>query len=115
MVRVKGVRASDEEYEEWLGRLEEEEPLPNDWDTFQAMLKGELLYKDGTRLDYTDTQIAELWKTKGGEPPYEDYGVKQVTVHYTWGTELRYTLQGAPGLWSWESAIQYMEGQGWKP
>lgn len=113
MVRVRGVRATDEEYEEWLGRLEEEEALPTDWSEFQSVLRGELTWTGGQRLDYNDTQIAALWEFKGGQPPYAEFGVKQVIVHYPWGTELRYGIQGMPGLWGWETAREVMVESGW--
>ncbi len=113
MVRVRGVQASQEEYEEWLGRLEEEEPLPDDYDTFQRMLKGELNMADGSKINYNDAQIQKLWELKGTEADYSEHGVKGINIRYPWGVERRYGIQGMQGLFGYERLMEIKEAEGW--
>jgi hypothetical protein len=113
MPRVKGQPATQEEYEEWLGRLEEEEPLPDTYDEFVRMLRGELQMADGSTLDYNDTQIDKLWEMKGVEADLGEHGIRGINIKYPWGNERRYGVQGMSGLFGWKS-IQTIRGEeGW--
>ncbi len=102
MPRVRGTPATQEEYEEWLGRLEEEEPLPDDFEEFQKMLRGQLQMPDGSYLDYNTAQIDALWKVKGIEQDYSEYGIRGINIRYPWGVERRYGIEGERGLFGWE-------------
>lgn len=113
MPRVRGQPASQEEYEGWLGRLEEEEPLPDKFEQFASMLRGELQMPDGSRLDYNDVQIQKLWEIKGVEKDYAEHGIRGINVLYPWGEERRYGIQGMKGLFGWESVQKIMEGEEW--
>lgn len=113
MPRVKQGETADEEIEEWLGRLEEEELLPTDYDTFARMLKGELRMPDGSNLDYTDNQIDALWKAKGSEELYSEHGIHGLNIQYPWGTERRYGIQGLQGLFGWERVQEIGREEGW--
>ena len=113
MPRVRSSPATQEEYEEWLGRLEEEEPLPEDYDTFQRMLRGELQMPDGSLLSYTDAQIAKLWEMKGTEVDYAEHGIKGINIKYPWGVERRYGIQGLSGLFGWERVQEIRGEEGW--
>jgi hypothetical protein len=113
MPRATTRQATDEEYEEWLGRLEEEEPLPDDYDSFVRMLRGELQMADGSRLDYNDTQIDKLWELKGNKADYEEHGISSVVVHYAWGNELRFGVQGLQGLFGWQRVQEIRSEEGW--
>ena len=110
MPRVRGEPASQEEYEEWLGRLEEEEALPYDYDTFQKMLKGELDMPDGSRINYNDSQIDKLWEMKGVEANLDELGIHGVNITYPWGNERRYGIEGLQGLFGWETVQNFIEG-----
>lgn len=96
----------EEEIADWLGRLEEEESLPEEITTFRDTLKGDL-------YEYTDAQVDALWEAKKSETSYEEHGIRAVPVRYSWGTELRYGIQGMAGLWSWESVQSIREAEGW--
>ena len=113
MPRARGVPASQEEYEEWLGRLEEEEPLPDEYDTFVRTLRGQLQMPDGTRLDYNDPQIEKLWELKNIEADYAAHGVKGINIHYPWGVERRYGIQGLRGLFGWTRVQEVRSEEGW--
>jgi hypothetical protein len=106
MPRVSSRQATQEEYEEWLGRLEEEEPLPDQWDLFQATLKGEL-------YGFNDTQIEKLWELKGVEADYAEHGIRSLIVKYPWGSEIRYGIQGMSGLWGFDTIQELRSGEDW--
>lgn len=113
MPRVKGQPASQEEYEEWLGRLEEEEALPSDYDDFVRTLRGQLQMPDGSLLDYNDTQIDKLWEMKGVEGEYSEHGIRGINIQYPWGSERRYGIQGLQGLFGWERVQEIGRSEGW--
>ena len=113
MPRTRGTPATEEEYEEWLGRLEEEEALPDDYDTFQKMLRGELDMPDGSRINYNDAQIDKLWELKGVEADLSEHGIHGINVRYPWGVERRYGIQGMSGLWGWDSVQTIREDEEW--
>lgn len=113
MPRARGVPASQEEYEEWLGRLEEEEPLPDEYDNFVRTLRGQLQMPDGTRLDYNDAQIEKLWEMKNTEADYSMHGIRGINVHYPWGVERRYGIQGLQGLFGWTRVQEVRSEEGW--
>ena len=60
-----------------------------------------------------DLQIEALWGATGVKDLYSEHGVRAVLVTYPWGQELRYGVQGMPGLWGWESVQEIMEGEEW--
>jgi len=99
-------KASQEEYEEWLGRIEEEEPLSEDRELFQETLKSEL-------YGYSDAQIDELWNVKQLQADYSEHGIRSVIVRYPWGSEIRYGIQGMPGLWGWGTVQEVREEEEW--
>jgi hypothetical protein len=113
MPRVRGQAASQEEYEEWLGRLEEEEPLPDNYDDFVRTLRGQLEMPDGTKLDYNDTQIAKLWEMKNTEADYSEHGIRGINIHYPWGVERRYGIQGLQGLFGFARVQAIRSEEGW--
>jgi len=113
MPRVRSSPATQEEYEEWLGRLEEEEPLPGDYDEFVRMLRGQLQMADGSRLDYTDAQIEKLWEMKGTEERYAEHGIRGINIRYPWGVERRYGIQGLSGLFGWAMVQEIMGEEAW--
>lgn len=97
---------SDEEYEEWLGRLEEEEMLPDEYNLFQETLRSEL-------YGYNDAQIDALWEHKQTFADYAEHGIREVTVRYPWGSEARYGVQGLTGLFGYDTIQQIREEEGW--
>lgn len=97
---------SEEEIAEWLGRLEEEESLPEEITEFRDTLSSEL-------YGYNDNQVDALWSAKQDETSYEEHGIRAVIVRYPWGSQVRYGIQGMSGLWGFESAQAVREGEGW--
>lgn len=96
----------EEEIAEWLGRLEEEESLPDEITSFRDTLASEL-------YGFNDAQIEALWDAKKDETSYEEHGIRAVIVRYPWGSQIRYGIQGVSGLWGWESAQAFREEEGW--
>lgn len=96
----------EEEIAEWLGRLEEEESLPEEITEFRDTLAGDL-------YGFNDNQIDALWEAKRGETSFEEHGIRAVIVRYPWGTQIRYGIQGVSGLFGFESAQQFREAEGW--
>jgi hypothetical protein len=111
MPRISTEGTTEEEIEEWLGRLEEEGALPSDYETFQRILKGELQMPDGSTVNYNESQIEALWDAKGVDLTLADIYIHGLNIKYPWGTERRYGIQGMPGLWGWNSVMQIMEAE----
>ena len=42
-----------------------------------------------------------------------EYRIRGLLVRYPWGTQVRYGVQGLPGLWSWESVQRIREAEEW--
>jgi len=95
-------KSSDERYQEWLERMEI--PLENqvDIDRFRDYLRDEF---DITK----DTQVQALWSAVDTTKDLSEHGIHPLIVHYPWGDELRFGVQGLPGLWGWEAVLQILE------
>lgn len=113
MPRISATETTDEEIEEWLGRLEEKSPLPENYDDFVRILRGEIEAATGVTYDFNDTQIQLLWDAKGSEVVYSEHGIHGVIIHYPWGVEIRYGIKGKAGLWGWESVQEFGREEGW--
>ena len=90
----------------WLERTEEE--LGFD-ETLTALQQG---LKDTLHIT-TDAQLEGLRQASGLETGLAEHGIHAVTVTYPWGKELRYGIQGMPGLWGYASVQQIREGEDW--
>lgn len=106
MPRVSTEGTTDEEIEEWLGRIEEAELLPEDKEIFRQTLESEL-------YGYNDAQIEALWISKQNQADYSEHGIRALIVRYPWGSEIRYGIQGISGLWGWESVQSIREEEEW--
>jgi hypothetical protein len=95
----------EEELEEFLARLESEERAPDDPEKFKEWLKAQL-------GDYSEAQHDALWAMRHEEATMEDIGINPVIVTYPWGRELRFGVQGLPGLWGWEAVQEIMAEEG---
>jgi len=93
-----------EEYEEWLGRLDIPIEAQADKETLRTYLRDEL------GITY-DAQVDALWEATGIHADLEAMGIRGVTIEYPWGTERRYGIQGLPGLWGWETVREIMEAE----
>lgn len=98
----KGIR-TQEDYEEWLGRLDIPIEATADIETFQDYLRDEL----GISLPQ---QVSVLWESQVRESSYEEHGIHAVVVEYPWGKQLRYGIQGMAGLWGW-STVQAIRAE----
>lgn len=106
MPQISTEGTTDEEIEEWLGRLEETELLPSEYNLFQSTLKGEL-------YGFSDRQIEVLWAAKGVEADYAEHGIRSLIVRYPWGSEIRYGIQGMSGLWGFKTIQELRSGEDW--
>jgi len=43
-----------------------------------------------------------------------EHGIHGVTIHYPWGVEVRYGIQGLPGLWGLDKVREIMEEEEWE-
>jgi hypothetical protein len=96
----------EEQYEEWLGRLDIPIEAQRDIETLRGYLRDELGIT-------TDAQVEALWSATGVTAEYGEYGIRQVRVDYPWGVEVRYGIQGMPGLWGWAAVQQLRAGEDW--
>ena len=99
-------KGPEERYQEWLDRLEIPIENTTDISALQTYLKEEFGITG-------DAQVAAIWDTLGVSTDYSAHGIHAVTVTYPWGKELRYGVQGMPGLWGWEAIQEIREGEGW--
>jgi hypothetical protein len=96
--------SSDERYQEWLDRLEIPIENTTDLETLKDYLKDELGI-------IGDAQVAALWSAVDISDDLAAMGIRAVTVTYPWGRELRYGVQGMPGLWGWASVHEIMTAE----
>jgi hypothetical protein len=96
----------EERYQEWLDRLEI--PVENqvDIETLKSYLKDEFGITG-------DAQVEALWSATEVSADYAEHGIRAVTITYPWGRELRYGVQGMPGLWGWERVQEVRAGEEW--
>ena len=100
-------KKTSEEYGDTLVRLDVpiEEQISKE--TFIKYLAEELGI---TNADFQDS----LWEETDTLSRMAEYGIHGVTITYPWGVEVRYGVQGMPGLWSLESVREIMEGEEWE-
>lgn len=96
----------DEKVADWLQRMDIPIEAQVTIEAFKQYLKDEFSW-------YTDAQTEVLIEAFKAETSVEEHGIRAVTVTYRWGIELRYGVQGMPGLWGWESVQEIREGEGW--
>jgi len=100
----------EEEYEEWLGRLDIPIENQTDKETLRGYLKEELGITG-------DAQVDALWDAVGISTSLGEHGIRQVQRHITSPEgdyiDVRYGIQGLPGLWGWESVREIREAEGW--
>jgi len=97
----------DEKIADWLQRMDV--PLED-----RATIEAFKHYLEEEFGWYSDAQKEALISALGIETSYEEHGIKAVTIKYPWGVELRYAVQGMPGLWGWEAVQDIMEGEEWE-
>lgn len=95
----------EEDIADFLARLETEERAPDDPERFKIWLKAQL-------GDYSDAQHDALWEAVHVEIEQLEMGIVPVIVTYPWGEELRFGVQGLPGLWGWEQVQEIMAEEG---
>ena len=106
--------AYDERYEDFLNRLD----LPIEAWEDKERLREEL--REQLKYEPSDAQVESLWETmetlkreRWDEPWLREHGVRTVVVHYPWGSEVRYGIQGIPGLWGRWAVERIREEEGW--
>jgi len=99
-------KSKEERYQEWLERMEIPVEAQTDIETFKEYLREEFGI---TRIE----QVEALWSATEMSRNLEEHGIRAVLVEYPWGRQLRYGVQGLPGLWGWESVRKIMEEEGW--
>lgn len=99
-------KSSEEKYQEWLERLE----IPVEETTSIERLKEHLRDEFGIT---GDLQVEALWSATGMSADLAEHGIRAILITYPWGRELRYGVQGMPGLWGWASIQEIMEEEEW--
>ena len=90
----------------WLERCEVPLDQQRNLGDFQKYLADELGITE-------DTQVSALWSVIDVSPTLAEHGIHAVTVTYPWGKELRYGIQGMPGLWGYASVQKIREEEDW--
>ena len=42
-----------------------------------------------------------------------EHGIRGIIIEYPWGRQIRYGIQGMPGLWGWASVQRIREAEEW--
>jgi hypothetical protein len=100
-------KSSEERYQEWLERMEIPLEQQTDIETMKEYLRDEFGI---TGIE----QVEALWSATGMKMSLGEHGIRAITITYPWGVELRYGIQGMPGLWGWASVQQIMLGEEWE-
>jgi len=58
-------------------------------------------------------QIEEFWEAAGIKQLEEEHGIRVVEVTYPWGEEIRFAIQGLPGLWGRWAVEKIREEEEW--
>ena len=76
--------------------------------------------REALKYEPSDLQVESLWevwetqrKTKWDDIYLEAHGVKRVPVHYSWGRQTRYAIQGLRGLFGKDFVERLREEEGW--
>lgn len=91
----------DERYQEWLERMEIPIENTTNIEIFKDYLRDEFGITD-------DPRITALWEAVDKTELLSEHGITPIMITYPWGRELRYGVQGMPGLWGWESVQEIM-------
>ena len=91
----------DEKIADWLQRMDI--PVED-----RASIKAFKKYLEEEFSFYTDAQREALLGAFKADTTLEEHGINAVIVPYPWGKELRYGVQGMPGLWGWEAVQEIM-------
>ena len=91
----------EEDLVAWLERTEEALGYDETIDALQRGLMETLGISSNAQLD-------GLRHAAGLEDTLADHGIHAVLVEYSWGRDLRYGVQGLPGLWGWERMQEIM-------
>lgn len=95
-------RSPEERYQEWLDRMEIPLEQQTDIETMRQYLKDEFGIEK-------ETQVQALWSAVEEADELAKHGIHAVTITYPWGRELRFGIQGLPGLWGWKSVQEIIE------
>ena len=98
----------DEELEEILGRLDIPLEAYEDQETLRAYLESTLELRTPKQVEALETITTRIWENAPHEFNMEDLGIRRITIEYPWGKELRYGIQGLPGLWGWTRVREIM-------
>jgi hypothetical protein len=99
-------KKTSEEYGDTLVRLDIPVEDQVDKERFIIYLSEELGI---TNPDFQES----LWAETDRVSRMAYYGIKGTPVKYPWGVEVRYGVQGMPGLWSLKSVQEIGEEEGW--
>jgi len=106
--------ALEDRYADVLARFDLPVEAWEDKERLREELRSQLGYEP------TDRQVESLWETmeilkteRWDEPWLREHGVRTVTVHYPWGTQTRYAVQGLRGLFGRETIEKIREEEGW--
>jgi len=100
-------KKTTEEYGDTFVRLDIPLEKQTDIETFKQYLAEELGI---TNLDFQES----LWAETDTTFRMAEHGIRGITITYPWGREVRYAVQGMPGLWGYESVREIMESEEWE-
>lgn len=101
----------DEELEEILGRLDIPLEAQEDQETLRDYLRETLNPTSDKQIAAFDHIVERVWEGIGRTANMELIGIRRITIEYPWGIEVRYGVQGLPGLWGWARVRQIIEAE----
>jgi len=99
-------REAEEKYLEWLERMEIPIEETATIKEFQDYLREEFGITEPARID-------ALWGATDRHFSLAEAGIRAVRIEYPWGVQIRYGVQGMPGLWGWEAVRTIMTEEGY--
>ena len=96
------LKSQEERYQEWLTRLEIPLEETTTVEKLQTYLRDEL----GMSAAQIDALVEA---TSFSTTNLAEAGIHPVIIEYPWGREVRYGVEGHPGLWGYESAIEWYQ------
>ena len=97
----------DEKIADWLQRMDI--PVED-----RATIEGFKAYLEEQFNWYTDAQREALLGAFKAKTRFEEHGIRGVTMVRYGHVEVRYGIQGMPGLWGWSAVTEIMEEEEWE-
>jgi len=92
----------DEELEEILGRLDIPIEAEESVEALTEYLATIFDQRTPAQIDAFPHIVERIWEGLDRTQDMAEQGIRRIQIEYPWGKELRYAIQGLPGLWGYQ-------------